>query len=97
MGKFDNTEIQRECKTASFKISRTQEYLSMMMVGRKVKILSDFNGQPYGTSKKSLKGKILTVKMVTANYADVQVLLEGEKLFIPVEEVEFMEDGKCGQ
>jgi len=93
MGKFDNTEIQRECKTASFKINRIHNDLSKLMVGRKAKIISDFNGQMYGKSKKSMKGREFVVESVHVSATDCCVFSwKVSNLFIPVEEVDFIEN-----
>jgi len=93
MGKFDNTEIQRECKTASFKITKIRNGLSEIMIGRKAKITSNYNGQSCGgRSKPSLKGKVITIKDVFIGSDSCQIW-DGDinHCFIPVEEVEFID------
>lgn len=37
---------------------------NLLAVGKKVRILSDFNGQPYGKSRKSLCGDVFTIGAV---------------------------------
>jgi len=61
--KFNNAEIRRECKVISEKIQSMHNRVSEMLVGRKARIISDFNGQACGQSKPSLKGKVITVKI----------------------------------
>jgi hypothetical protein len=94
--KFNNAEIQRECKAYSDKIRSIHDRVSKMLVGRKARIISNFNGQPYGTSHKSLKGKIMTIKMVSVDETDCQVY-DGQvsNCYLRMDEVEFLEDLKC--
>lgn len=91
--KFNNTEIQRECKIVSEKIQQMHDRVSEMAVGRKARIISDFNRQPYGTSKKSLKGKIVTVKMTAVDEHDCYIWIGPSisNVFIPIDEVEFLD------
>jgi len=90
--KFNNAEIQRECKVISEKIQSMHDRVSEMVVGRKARILSNFNGQACGRSKPSLKGKIITVKNVSIDSYGCQ-LWDGnyDHCFIPMDEVEFLD------
>lgn len=90
--KFTNSEIQRECKVISEKIQSMHDRVSEMVVGRKAKILSNFNGQCFGHSKPSMKGKIITIKDVSIGSRDCQ-LWDGnfDHCFISMDEVEFLE------
>lgn len=65
--------------------------------GKKVTILSGFNGQPHGRSRKSLKGSIQTVKRATYDGGSIWLWLEDVGqcwCAIGVDEVEFLCD--CG-
>jgi len=93
MSKFDNGEIQRECKNYSDKIKVIHGMVSAMVVSRKAKVLSNFNGQMCGTSKPSMKGKIITIKQVHIDSLGCS-LWDGnyDHCFIPIEEVEFINE-----
>lgn len=49
-----------------------QEQANAIALGKKVRITSGFNGQQFGRSKKSLKGKVVTVNSVSL-YEDGEV------------------------
>lgn len=49
-----------------------QEQANAIALGKKVRITSEFNGQQFGRSKKSLKGKVVTVNSVSL-YEDGEV------------------------
>jgi len=70
---------------------------SYRVAGKEVTILSSFNGQPHGRSRKSLKGSIQKVKHVTFDGGSLWLWLEdGGQCWcaIGVDEVEFLSD--CG-
>jgi len=93
MTEFSNSEIQRECKNYSQRIQSIHDEVSAMIVGRQAKILSDYNGQPHGYSKKSLKGKVITIKYVLIDSFGCQVW-DGDwnhNCYIPITEIEFIE------
>lgn len=59
---------------------------------RRVKIKSNFNGQPYGHSKKSLKGEMFTVKSgFFDGFNGPCLFLDGISLSIRVDDVEFLD------
>ncbi|KKK88912.1 hypothetical protein LCGC14_2738380 [marine sediment metagenome] len=62
-----------------------------MMIGKQVKILSDFNGQPYGRSKKSLKGKTFFVISVEIDRFQIWLFLKDMRCGIDSKEVEFID------
>jgi hypothetical protein len=45
-------------------VTRLLDGLEASLKGRKVRVLSNFNGQPWGRSKPSLKGKVFEVERV---------------------------------
>lgn len=98
MPKFENSEIQRECKNYSIRIKAIQDMVSAMLVGKRVRIISDFNGQMYGTSKKSMKGREFVVESAHISHDACYVFSwKVSNVCIPIEEVEFLEDLKCGE
>src|SRR5512146_2283785 len=70
------------------------------MIGRKVKITSDYNGQLMGRSKSSQKGRICVIKrahlqLASESYQWTFQLAEfPSHPFIGLNEVELIEDGK---
>lgn len=82
-----------EITACAGEVKRLLDALEASLKGRKVRILSNYNGQPWGGSKPSLKGKVLKVERV---YYDgwpscpVTLLLEGQRLYIRFNQVEFL-------
>lgn len=64
--------------------------LKNKFVGKTVRIIKNWNGQPYGKSKKNLKGE--TFKIVSSIFYGTSVcfLLEGQRLYINSDYVEFV-------
>ncbi|ABY99326.1 hypothetical protein HMH05_03110 [Pseudomonas sp. SbB1] len=56
-------QFEEETRAAAQEIQRRVRAL----VGRKIKVLSDYNGQCYGSSKPSQKGKTLTIASASVN------------------------------
>jgi hypothetical protein len=50
-------------------VKAAQDEADQRIVGRQVRVVSNFNGQPFGRSRKSLKGELLRVAGV-ALYGD---------------------------
>ncbi len=46
--------------------------------GSKIKILSNYNGQPHGSSKKSLKGTIQTIRYAFVDMGEIWIFIEGD-------------------
>ena len=68
--------------------------------GRRVRVTSDHNGQPFGRSKKSWRGEIRRVKYIHIDlcadpaHTNIQLCLEGHEYgecFIGADEVEFVD------
>lgn len=59
--------------------------------GRKFRILSNYNGQPYGRSKRSMRGQILTVSFVSFDDEKAYIFPEGYRLSLELREVEFID------
>ena len=90
--KFDNSLIQRECKNYSSRIQRIHNEIVAMVVGRQARIISNYNGQCYGHSKKSMKGKVITIKhvLIDSNNCYVSDGTCGQP-YLNINEVEFLE------
>ncbi|WP_060494931.1 hypothetical protein [Pseudomonas sp. GTC 16482] len=56
-------QFEEEARAAAQETQRRVRAL----VGRKIKVLSDYNGQCYGSSKPSQKGKTLTIASASVN------------------------------
>jgi hypothetical protein len=82
-----------EIAACASEVKRLLDGLESRLKGRRVRILSNYNGQPWGSSKRSLKGKVLEVERI---YYDgwpscpVTLALKGHRLFIRFNEVEFL-------
>lgn len=61
-----NLTIQQFEEEARAAAQETQRRVRAL-VGRKIKVLSDYNGQCYGSSKPSQKGKTLTIASASVN------------------------------
>lgn len=59
-----DAQVKQELSLLAWQYRQLCDKATLVAVGRKVRIVSDFNGQPYGRSKKSLRGKILTINSV---------------------------------
>jgi len=62
-----------------------------VVTGRMVKILSNYNGQPYGSSRPSMKGEVVAVTGVCPG-SDLQLWLLGYNCSISLDEVEFIDE-----
>lgn len=71
------------------------EYSRNILVGRSIKILSDYNGQTYGKSKPSLKGKIKVIAHVSITDCRLYVAIEGflYSCGLEIEEWELVKQG----
>lgn len=67
------------------------ERLNALVKDKQVRIVSNYNGQPFGRSKRSLRGEIMTV---TGAHIDphwgVYLRLKGERCSILASEVEWL-------
>jgi hypothetical protein len=62
------------------------------LIGKRARIISDWNGQPYGRSKPSQEGKEAKIVQVEMDPSDDEpsVLLEGYNLYIALGEIEII-------
>jgi len=85
------------------KLSRVLELLTEMiesekgikalLIGRRVRIISNYNGQPYGHSKKPLTGLEFVIEGVQVDTLSGINLRAptGHRLYLGIEEVEFLD------
>ena len=62
-----------------------------LVKGKTIKILSDYNGQPYGQSKRSLKGECFTVTGSTVESDGIWLYIKEHNVGLNIEEVEFID------
>jgi hypothetical protein len=62
------------------------------LTGRTVRIVSDYNGQPYGRSRPSQRGRVAKIVsvVVDAGEAQPQVLLDDWGCYMDLDEVELL-------
>ena|SRR5271167_804509 len=88
--------IKFNLKTELAKLLQDQAELDTradaLVSGRPVRILSDFNGQPYGRSRRSMKGREMTVERVGSidPHWGISLFLRGERVAIWEKEVEWL-------
>jgi len=86
-----NKRMQRallEAKNSAFALELK---LNTEISGRPVRITSDWNGQPYGRSRKSMRGREMTVERAHVDpHWGVFLFLRGERSSIRAEEVEWL-------
>lgn len=62
-----------------------------MLKGRSIRIVSDYNGQPYGSSKPSLCGQECVVEQVNFDMQwGISLKLKNHSLYIKLDEVELV-------
>lgn len=91
----DNAGIKNMLLLQSIKIDAAIRKAREFAEGRTVKIISDYNGQPYGHSKPSMKGQTFKVKNVeiTSGGGGGVYFWDGncDHVYISMDEVEFIE------
>ena len=90
---MENQTIKDTVGLISQGVQTYQRQYQNLVVGRIVKIISDFNGQPYGNSKKNLKDTTFKVIHATIDDGGRCWLHDGDynHTYIGIDEVEFME------
>lgn len=73
-------------------IEKAEKNISDQFIGRTVRVLSRFNGQMFGRSKKPLTGRTFKVTHVSTSCGRVHLLLEGTRVYIERGEIEFADD-----
>ena len=68
-------------------IKEIKDKISKILIGRKVRVISDYNGQPHGKSKPKLTGKIFTI---THYVDDSYVWVKGQHVGLRFNEFELL-------
>ena len=84
-------EIKHQLRRLKLDAEIMQLKADSLVIGRPVRILSDYNGQPYGRSKRSLRGETRTAERVHIDpHHGISLFLREERLSIPADEVEWL-------
>lgn len=85
-----------ELKSVLKNLDQIVKDLNSQYAGKKAKIISStYNGQPYGSSKPKLTGKVYNIKYIfvsTSSNSNIGVFLEGQSLSLRLDEIEIIED-----
>lgn len=87
-------EIHTQVKQAQREIKEIQDRIHKLLKGRTVRIISNYNGQPLGSSRKSWKGREGKIKEAHVNGRDCVVWLDINGYSEPglyLHELEFLE------
>jgi hypothetical protein len=88
---MNDWEVKLELKKLKLSAEILQLQADALMVGRSVRIQSEYNGQPYGRSKRTLRGETRIVERVNIHtYGGFSLFLQGERLAISANEVEWL-------
>jgi hypothetical protein len=88
---MDDKEIKHQLRRIKLEAEIIRLKANALVIGRPVRIISDYNGQPYGRSRRSLQGETRTVERAHIDtHGATSLFLRDERLSIPVEEVEFL-------
>jgi len=87
---MNDKDIKHELRRIKLDAEILQLRADTLVVGRPVRILSDYNGQPYGRSRRSLRGETRTAEHVHVDSRGIYLFLREERVSIPVEEVEWL-------
>lgn len=74
---------------ALVEVQRIHAELSKRYVGKKATIVSDYNGQDYGSSRPSQRGKTVEVHSVFLDSHGVFFFVYGERQSLRADELEF--------
>lgn len=91
---LDNQRLRTFALCTTTSINLAVEDFRRAVVGRKVRILSNYNGQMYGRSKRSQHGQIVTIKQAHLSALDnwcfqLEEFASGHP-FIQMKDVEFV-------
>jgi hypothetical protein len=85
----NDAEIKKMLADAQAEIKAIEHRCEAILKDRTVTIISKFNGQPYGSSRKPMTGKTFTVKGCWIDGNSTCIRLDGERLSIRPEGVIF--------
>lgn len=75
---------------AEKKLGETYKALNDRYAGKQAIITSDYNGQDYGRSKKSMKGKQVVIKYVCFIDSNISVFIEGQLQSLRTDELRIL-------
>lgn len=76
-------------------IRRDAEIISTMLVGKQCIIQSSYNGQEFGSSRKSRKGDMMTIRESYIEGARrVTIYVDNERIGLGLDEVVIVEDAR---
>jgi len=84
--------INNIIKRNLLEIEKAEKNISDQFIGRTVRVLSRFNGQMFGRSKKPLTGQAFKVIDVSISCGRIHLLLDGKRVYIEHHEVEFVDE-----
>jgi hypothetical protein len=97
MGNIREEIVEYSKQARSIEVSRQQLLATVRdkLYGKRFRILVDYNGQPYGSSKPNLKGKIFKVTDVHSINIDqfgFFIFPDGYRDGLEIHKVEFLDD-----
>ncbi len=88
--------IPAQLASLSESVRAAEEKARSLVLGRRVRIVSAYNGQPFGRSRKPLTGKVFEVVGVSLDGSAFSLWLSGNGLSIGIDEVEFLDETRRG-
>ncbi len=71
-------------------VEKEERAVKLLLIGRKAKILSKFNDQQYGSSRKSLTGKVYSIKSIFYDEGNYLVKFDECDCYIHLDELEII-------
>lgn len=86
------SEAQQVIRETHSEIRALQNKLEGIFIGRTARIVSNYNGQPYGCSKPSLKGHEAEIEAIYCDptRSTPSLKLQGHDLYLGLDEVEIL-------
>lgn len=87
------SDPRQEIRALMATIRQAQQGAALLLRGRKVRIVSDYNGQPYGHSRPSMRGRLGEIVLVHMTGEDCEVWLKDLQYGYPalsLSELEFI-------
>lgn len=89
--KMNDTDIKTKLRELHSEARELERKATTQVAGLKAMITSNYNGQPYGRSKPSMKGKIVTVTdCYLDHYDEPYVFVKGLRVALSINEIRFM-------
>ena len=84
-------DLKKELANLVQKSKDLELELNALVIGRPVRIKSDYNGQPYGRSRRSMRGQVKTVERAQIDpHWGMSLFLRDERVSIWEKEVEWL-------